>query len=89
MLTIVDRSEAMETIRLLLAGKMNANGLGELRRELEEARRMRKRVVLDLSEVTLVDRQSIEFLSEQSLEQVRLVNTPCYIQPWLGRATGD
>ena len=33
---------------------------------------------------TLVDRQSVEFLSEQA-EQVRLVNCPVYIAPWIGR----
>ena len=85
MLTIANRFEAPEAVRLLLVGKMSANGLGELRREIDEARRMRKQVVLDLSEVTLVDRQSVEFLSEQSFEQVRLVNCPCYIQPWIGQ----
>ncbi len=89
MLTITDRTEAMESIRLLLAGKMNANGLGELRREIEEARRLSKLVVLDLSEITLVDRQSLAFLNEQSIEQVRVVNCPCYIQPWIGRAMAD
>ena len=89
MLTITERTEAAEAIRLLLAGKMNANGLGELRREIEEARRLRKQVVLDLSEITLVDRQSLLFLSEQSIELVRLVNCPCYIQPWIGRSIAE
>jgi anti-anti-sigma regulatory factor len=88
MLTISNRLDAPEAVRLLLAGKMNANGLGELRREIEEARRNRKQVVLDLSEVTLVDRQSVEFLSEQA-DQVRLVNCPVYIAPWIGRRFAD
>lgn len=88
MLTISNRYEAPEAVRLLLAGKMSANALGELRREIEEARRNRKQVVLDLSEVTLVDRQSIAFLSEQ-VGQVRLVNCPVYIAPWIGRRLAD
>jgi hypothetical protein len=85
MLTIIERIDAPESLRLLLAGKMSSNGLGEVRREIEEARRLRKRVVLDLGEVTLVDRQSVEFLSGQSNDHVHLINCPCYIEPWIGR----
>jgi hypothetical protein len=83
MLTIADRTEAPEIVRLVLAGKMSSNGLGELRREIEEARRRRKQVVLDLSEITLVDRPSVDFLMSQAEAQVRLVNCPPYLSRWI------
>jgi anti-anti-sigma regulatory factor len=51
--------------RLTLAGKCNGTSLGELRRAIERARRTRKRVLIDLSEVTLLDKPSLQFLAAQ------------------------
>lgn len=74
------------TVTLSLIGKINITGLGELRREIDRARRMQKLVEIDLSEVTLTDRPSLEFLAfAQSQEEVRLMNCPRYIEPWLDR----
>ncbi len=70
---------------LALAGKMNVNALGELRRQLDEARNSSKQVVLDMSEVTLVDRYSVEFLVAQANDHVRLVNCPEYLERWIPR----
>lgn len=78
-------TESQQTIRVALAGAMNGVGLGELRRELDRARRMRKSIELDLEEVTLLDRHSVSFLAEQSRDDVRLVNCPAYIEPWIER----
>jgi anti-anti-sigma regulatory factor len=70
---------------LALAGKCNGTALGELRRAIERARRFHKRVVIDLSEVTLLDRPSLQFLAAQTREDVELTNCPEYIQPWIYR----
>jgi anti-anti-sigma regulatory factor len=70
---------------LALAGKCNGTALGELRRAIERARRSHKRVVIDLSEVTLLDRPSLQFLAAQTREDVQLTNCPEYIQPWIYR----
>jgi len=70
---------------LALAGKCNGTSLGELRRAIERARRSHKRVVIDLSEVTLLDRPSLQFLAAQTREDVQLTNCPEYIQPWIYR----
>jgi anti-anti-sigma regulatory factor len=72
-------------VTLVLAGKCNGGSLGELRRAIDKARRAQQQIVIDLSEVTLVDRPSLQFLAEQSREDVRLVNCPEYIQPWIFR----
>src|SRR3954468_13044316 len=82
-LSIVGRRETDGVLRLSLAGKMTANGIGELRRELEEAKRHRKPVQLDLSEVTLLDRVSAEFLNSVSCPMVRFLNCPEYLQRWI------
>ena len=80
-------AEGPALVTLSLAGKIGAAGLGELRREIVRARRMSKDVAIDLSEVTLVDRQSLEFLAQQSQDDVRLINCPEYIEPWILRET--
>lgn len=68
-----------------LVGKCSGNSLGELRRAIERARRAQKHVVLDLSELTLVDKPSLQFLAAQTREDVTLTNCPEYIQPWIYR----
>ena len=91
-LTILQKSEEKheprEAVRLFLAGKMNANGLGDLRREIDDARRQRRNVVLDLTEVTLVDRVSVDYLAAVRSNHVRVENCPEYLHRWLtGSAT--
>jgi anti-anti-sigma regulatory factor len=85
MLKIESKPEVTGTVRLALAGRMHANSLGELRRAIDRARRKRTRVSLDLSEITLVDRASLDFLTQQSKDQIELLNCPPYLQPWIGR----
>ena len=75
------------SVRLSLWGKVSGGCLGELRRHIHRARSTHKEIEIDLSEVTLVDRQGLEFLIEQqSGDGVRLTNCPEYIQPWFARA---
>jgi len=72
-------------VRLALAGKCSGGCLGELRRAIARARRMQKQIVIDMSEVTLVDRPSLQFLASQVREDITLVNCPEYIEPWIDR----
>jgi hypothetical protein len=81
-------TESQEAVKVALAGTMSGVGLGELRREIDRARRMRKRIELDLGEVTLLDRHCVAFLAEQLREDVRVINCPVYIEPWIARETG-
>lgn len=84
MLKIESKPDAAGTVRLTLTGRMHANALGELRRAIERARRQRaRRVLLDLGEITLADRASIDFLTEQTRDEIELINCPAYIQPWI------
>jgi anti-anti-sigma regulatory factor len=68
---------------VMLAGKVCAASLGALRRRIDRARRGRGGVVIDLSEVTLIDQPSLAFLATQRGAGVELVNCPAYIEPWL------
>jgi hypothetical protein len=80
-------TESEDTVKVALAGLLSGVGLGELRREIDRARRMRKRIELDLGEVTLLDRHCVTFLAELSNDDVNLVNCPVYIEPWIIKET--
>jgi len=41
-------TESQDTVKVALVGILSGVGLGELRREIDRARRMRKRIELDL-----------------------------------------
>jgi ABC-type transporter Mla MlaB component len=85
-MVIRPKVEPTGTVRLALAGRMNANALGELRRAIERVRRRRGRVLLDLSEITLVDRPSLAFLTEQTKDEIELINCPAYLESWIKKA---
>lgn len=86
MLKIQSKPDDEGTVRLEIAGRMNANSLGDLRRTLDRIRRKRRRVLLDLSEITLLDRASIHFLTEQHHDGVELINCPPYLEAWIEKA---
>jgi hypothetical protein len=88
MMKIATHLDPSGTMTLTLAGKCSGGCIGELRRAIERARRMHRRVVIDLSEVTLIDRPSLQFLSETPRHDVTLINCPEYIEPWIARETG-
>jgi len=78
--TLANSSSA---VILTLAGKVCSASLGALRRRIDRARRLRGGVVIDLAEVTLIDRPALEFLATLNVPGVQLVNCPVYIEPWL------
>ncbi|HEX5431771.1 MAG TPA: hypothetical protein VFW83_07385 [Bryobacteraceae bacterium] len=76
-------------VLLSLAGKVSASCLGELRRKIERARRTHSQIAIDLSEVTLLDRHGLEFLAAQKREEIRLLNCPKYIAPWIEKLVSE
>jgi len=70
---------------LALSGHMNAEALAELRQRIEAGQGLGGRVVVDLSEVTLMDRAAVRFLAGQPAGGVELVNCPPYIERWISR----
>jgi ABC-type transporter Mla MlaB component len=72
-------------VTLAVAGSLSTEGLVELEAALERARDTRRPVRIDLSEVTLVDRNSLQFLAAQRQRNIQLVNCPEYIEPWIYR----
>lgn len=44
-----------------------------------------RQIVLDLKDLTLVDRDAVRFLERCETESIRLRNSPAYIREWIER----
>ncbi len=68
---------------LILSGRIGAEQLPELRRsvEAEQARDL----VLDLTEVTLVDLEVVRFFQRCEQEGIRIAHCPAYVREWMAR----
>lgn len=80
----IQKSEKEGIAVLTLSGRIKAEGVAELQR-LFEAEGQDSRIVLDLKEVKLVDRDSVRFLAHCEKSGIELENCPAYIQEWIGR----
>jgi hypothetical protein len=87
MFSMTALSPSADCLTLALAGSVNAEVLPEIDRLIDSGKRMQSRVVLDLSEVTLMDRTAVRFFAGHMKEGVELVNCPLYLEPWILRET--
>jgi ABC-type transporter Mla MlaB component len=76
-------------VTLLLNGRFNEEAISELDQSIGEAREARRRVYIDLSEVTLVDRKAVAYFAEQAERDVKLVNCPVYLRRWIGEVSDE
>jgi len=67
-----------------LSGRIKAEDVAELQR-LFEGEADGYRIVLDLKEVKLVDRETVRFLALCEAEGTKLNNCPAYIREWIVR----
>jgi len=74
---------AERAVRLLLGGKLSEEALTDLDDSLTRARRARQKVYIDLSEVTLIDRKVVKYISRHAGDDVTLVNCPSYLSHWI------
>jgi anti-anti-sigma regulatory factor len=68
------------TIRLI--GRMQAEHLSEVERQIEESG---AEVTLDLEEVSLVDVQAVRFLGACEIQGINVLNCSPYITDWIAR----
>jgi anti-anti-sigma regulatory factor len=68
----------------ILSGRIEGQAIEELRR-LFELHTDYRAVVLDLTDVRLVDREVMRFLARSEADGVRLENCPAYIREWMDR----
>jgi hypothetical protein len=71
------------SITLLLDGRFGEDALPDLDASIARARRGHDKVYIDLSEVTLVDRKAVQYLSDQAGGNVELVNCPAHLACWI------
>ena len=78
----IEISEGRSLVTLALSGRIQAEDLSELKRVIES---YSKPVVLDLTAVKLVDRETITFLANFETDNATITNCPPYIHEWIHR----
>lgn len=70
-----------------LSGRMEAENVAELKElfGIEASEVKRRRIVLDLKDLTLVDRDVVRFLGCCEADSIKLKNCPAYIREWVTR----
>ena len=79
----IQRSTNGEVV-LTLCGRLQAANLGELKAQLQSEAEGR-RIILDLKDLTLVDRDAVRFLERCEADSIKLKNCPAYIREWIVR----
>jgi anti-anti-sigma regulatory factor len=69
---------------LLVSGQVNAENVSELK-DLIDSEDPARPIVLDLRELTLVDRDAVKFLERCESVRVQLKNCPAYVREWIAR----
>jgi anti-anti-sigma regulatory factor len=76
-------ARAKSTI-FILSGRIETDAIAELRRLLERQTDWRD-IVLDLKDVSVVDRDAMGFLARCEADGVKLENLTPYIREWMER----
>jgi anti-anti-sigma regulatory factor len=82
----IEKVSLEQLIILRLSGRIQSEHVEELRTQVEG---FRQKVVLDLADVKLVDRDAISFLAVCEANGVELRQCSPYIRDWIGRERGQ
>jgi anti-anti-sigma regulatory factor len=80
----IDISDENDRVVFTLTGRIQAEQMSELQ-ALLKSDLPDHRLVLDLKEVKLVDRDAVRFLSEIEAQGVRLRNCSAFVREWISR----
>ncbi len=80
----IERSTNGEVVVLRLSGRLNAENLSQLE-TLFRSEAQGRHIVLDLKDLTLVDRDAVRFLERCEADSIKLKNCPGYIREWIAR----
>ena len=67
-----------------LSGRMDAENVTEMK-TLFRSEPKGRRIVLDLKDLTLVDREAVSFLESCETDSIKFKNCPAYIREWIRR----
>ena len=71
-----------------LSGRMDAENVADLK-TLFGSEPKGRRVILDLKDLTLVDREAVRFLESCEMDSIKIENCPAYIREWITRERAD
>jgi len=80
----ITKSENGDVV-IKLSGRMDAENVAELETLVSEEANARRRIVLDLKDLTLVDQDAVSFLKRCEADDITLKNCPAYIREWIRR----
>ena len=82
---ISTRVDTTGAVTLAVCGTLNAAHVADFDRALGQVRALERPVVLDLSDVRLIDRPALKYLIDLMQHDVRLVICPDYVRHWIDR----
>jgi hypothetical protein len=85
MLRIEKESDRYTTI-VRLVGRIQSVNIGDIRAQMDDEN---VPILMDLSEVTLVNVEVVRFLSECEDEGIELLHCPLYISEWILRERAE
>jgi predicted metal-binding protein len=78
----IERSARQGMVVFTLSGRMEAEGVSELKALFDIDYRI---IVLDLRDVRLADRDAVKFLIDCEAHGMKLENCPAYVREWIYR----
>lgn len=82
------RRSANGAVVFTVSGRIEAEDVKDLRQLLDLETAGQKLLVLNLSDVTLVDEGAVTFLADCEADSIKLENCPAYIREWIERVKG-
>jgi anti-anti-sigma regulatory factor len=82
------RKSSNSQVIFTLTGRLNAEQIAELKALLKSEAAGRQ-LVLDLKDLTLVDRDAVRFLKSCEADSIELKNCPAYIREWITRELSE
>ena len=67
-----------------VSGRLSEENLADLETQLQPDAEGR-RIILDLKDLTLVDREAVKFLERCEADSIKLKNCPAYVREWIVR----
>ena len=83
----IERSTNARGVTFVLSGEMDSDHVTELEALMSAV--SNRPVLLDLADVTLVNREAIGFLAGVEAAGATLVNCPEYVRSWIDAEQGD
>ncbi|MBV9215774.1 MAG: hypothetical protein JO053_06315 [Acidobacteria bacterium] len=78
----IEKRTGKEGVIFSLSGRLDAEGIAELRRLLNESKNGHRSIV-DLRDVDLFDREALRSLAGCELNGIEVTNTPAYVRDWM------